>query len=320
MKEFIVNPNNAGQRLDKFIRKALPEVPLSVIYKALRTKNVKVNRKRGKNEQRLAEGDLVQIYIKDDFFSAPEAAPAPVLTITLKVVYEDENLLLIDKPAGLPVHETDGGKKTTLIDQVQAYLIRKGDYDPAAEHTFAPALCNRIDQNTAGIVIIAKNAPALRVMNEKIKAREISKKYLCATEGFPPRTAGRLEHFIEKDEANNRVFVHTARKNPNCLTAVTKYRVLEKKDTIALVEAELLTGRTHQIRAQFAFAGFPLVGDRKYGQHSRQTVSYPRQALYSYSLTFDFPTDAGPLNYLKGKTFQVEDVDFLTELGFSFRL
>ncbi len=322
MKEFIVNSNDEGQRLDKFIRKALPELPLSVIYKALRTKNVKVNRKRGTNNMRLTEGDLVQVYVKDDFFSSENTnkALAAHTDIELDIVFEDENILLVNKPAGLPVHEVDGGKKATLIEGAISYLIAKGDYDPEKENTFVPALCNRIDQNTAGIVIIAKTAPALRVMNDKIKSREITKKYLCVTEGFPPKSEGRLENFIEKDQDNNRVFVYDMRRNENSLTAITLYRVLEKKETTALVEAELLTGRTHQIRAQFAHNGFPLVGDMKYGVRTRSTVKYKHQALYSYKLTFDFPTDAGVLEYLKGRTFTVKNVPFLEELGFTYRI
>ncbi len=322
MKEFTVNKNDAGQRLDKFIRKALPELPLSIIYKALRTKNVKVNRKRGRAEQFLSEGDLVQVYVKDDFF-AEETRNTVIsrdVKIELDIVYEDENIMLINKPAGLPVHEVEGARKSTLIEQAIAYLIQKNQYDPQAENTFTPSLCNRIDQNTAGIVIVAKNAPALRIMNEKIKNREITKKYLAATEGFPPQKEGRLEDFIEKNSDTNTVTVYSKKHNQAALTAITKYKLFEKKDTIALVEAELITGRTHQIRAQFAFHGFPLVGDMKYGRHSNTTVKYKHQALYSYKLTFDFETDAGILNYLKNKTFVVKNIPFLNELGFNFRV
>ena len=322
MKEFVVNANDAGQRLDKFVRKALPQLPLSIIYKALRQKDVKINGKRGKNDDRLNEGDIVRVYVKDDFFTdqVPAAKVIKQVTVDLDIVYEDENILLINKPAGLPVHEVDGGKKATLIDQITAYLIQKGEYDPEAENTFAPALCNRIDQNTAGIVIAAKNAPTLRIMNEKIKLREITKKYLCVTEGFPPQKEGKLENFIEKDSDNNRVSVYNRRRSEASLTAITLYKVFEKKDTIALVEAELITGRTHQIRAQFAHNGFPLVGDMKYGRHDRATVKYKHQALYSYKLTFDFDTDADRLNYLKGRTFTVKHIPFLEELGFNFRV
>lgn len=322
MKEFIVNANDEGQRLDKFIRKALPELSLSVIYKALRTKNVKVNRKRGKSDMRLNSGDIVQVYVKDDFFNAERQtkARAETCNINIDIIYQDPNIMLVNKPAGLPVHEVDGGKKTTLIEQAIAYLIQNNEYIPENENTFVPALCNRIDQNTAGIVIIAKNAPSLRIMNEKIKKREITKKYLCATEGFPYKNSGTLENFIEKDSNNNKVFVYDKRRSPDSLTAITKYKTFEKKDTIALVEAELVTGRTHQIRAQFAHNGFPLVGDVKYGQRNKQTVKYNHQALYSYKLTFDFPTDAGILNYLKGKTFIVKNIPFLQELGFNFRV
>lgn len=322
MKEFTINANDAGQRLDKFIRKALPELPLSVIYKALRQKDVKVNEKRGKNDDRLNEGDVVRIYVKDDFFSSELSAKsiAKTVSVNMDIVYEDENILLVNKPAGLPVHEVDGGKKTTLIEQITAYLIQKGEYNPETENTFVPSLCNRIDQNTAGIVIAAKNAPSLRIMNQKIKDREITKKYLCVTEGFPPQKEGKLQNFIEKDSENNRVFVYDRRRNENSLTAITKYKVFEKKENTALVEAELITGRTHQIRAQFAHNGFPLVGDMKYGRHNRSTAKYKHQALYSYKLTFDFSTDADILNYLKSKTFTVKNIPFLEELGFNFRV
>lgn len=322
MKEFTINSNDAGQRLDKFIRKALPELPLSVIYKALRQKDVKINGKRGKNDDRLNEGDIVRIYVKDDFFSNGLSAPsvARSVPVNIDIIYEDENILLVNKPAGLPVHEVDGGKKITLIEQIIAYLIQKDEYNPETENTFVPSLCNRIDQNTAGIVIAAKNAPSLRVMNQKIKDREITKKYLCVTEGFPPQKEGKLQNYIEKDSENNKVFVYDRRRNENSLTAITKYKVFEKKENIALVEAELVTGRTHQIRAQFAHNGFPLVGDMKYGRHSKSTVKYKHQALYSYKLTFDFETDADILNYLKDKTFTVKNIPFLEELGFNFRV
>ena len=322
MKEFKVNSNDAGQRLDKFMRKALPELPLSVIYKALRTKNVKVNRKRGKNDTRLNEGDIVQVYVKDDFFDAASQNKARAVNtdIELDIVYEDGNIMIVNKPAGLPVHEVDGAKKTTLIDQAIALMIQRGEYRPDEENTFVPALCNRIDQNTGGMVIIAKNAPSLRIMNEKIKKREITKKYLCATEGLPPKKEGKLENFIEKDSTNNKVSVYDRRRSANSLTAITKYRLIERKDSIALVEAELITGRTHQIRAQFAHNGFPLVGDVKYGVRSRATVKYQHQALYSYKLSFDFESDADILEYLKGKTFTVKNVPFLEELGFEYRV
>lgn len=228
--------------------------------------------------------------------------------------------MLVNKPAGIPVHEVDGAKKTTLIDRVTALLIQRGEYCPQNENTFAPALCNRIDLNTGGMVIIAKNAPALRIMNEKIKKREITKKYLCATEGYPPKKEGTLENYIEKDSANNKVSVYDRRRSAASLTAITKYKLFEKNGTIALVEAELVTGRTHQIRAQFAHNGFPLVGDVKYGIRSKATVKYAHQALYSYKLSFNFTTDAGILEYLKNKSFTVKNIPFLEDLGFTYRV
>ena len=313
MKEFEIKANDAGQRLDRFVGKAVPLLPESLLQKYIRLKRVKLNGKGAKRDTRLAAGDTVQLYINDEFFEQPreENAYLKVGAPKLNIVYEDENLLLLDKKPGVLCHSAGAWDYNTLIAHVQAYLAQKGEWRPKEENSFAPALCNRIDRNTGGIVIAAKNAEALRILNDKIRDREIEKLYLCAVRGRPTPAEGRLENFLFKDAKKNQVFVKD-RPEPGAKTAVTEYRVLRAKGALSLVECRLLTGRTHQIRAQLAHAGWPLLGDGKYGSE-RFNKGYDEkgQALYSYKLRFDFPTDAGILNYLRGREFEVEKVDFV---------
>ena len=316
MKEFIIEKNDAGQRLDRWLSKTLPLLPAPLAQKYIRLKRVKLNGKGAQRDTRLALGDLLQLYINDEFFEEPreENAFLSIFKPHLDIVYEDENLLLVDKRPGIVVHADETEKVNTLITHIQAYLYQKKEWNPRDEHTFAPALCNRIDRNTGGIVIAAKNAETLRIMNEKIKEREIEKYYLAAVIGRMNPPDGKLEGFLLKDEVKKQVFVYH-RPIPGGKSATTIYKTLKAKNGLSLVECELLTGRTHQIRAQFADAGCPLLGDGKYGNGS-DNKKYGRtvgQALYSYKLTFTFPTDAGILNDLKGKTFTVENVDFVKE-------
>ena len=313
MKELRVNPNDAGQRLDRFVSKAVPLLPESLLQKYIRVKRIKVNGKGAKRDVRLQTGDLLQLYINDEFFEKPreENSYLKVGTPKLSIVYEDENILLADKKPGVLCHSAGVWDYNTLIANIQAYLAQKGEWRPREENSFAPALCNRIDRNTGGIVIAAKNAEALRILNDKIRDREIEKYYLCAVQGRPRPPEGRLENFLFKDAQKNQVFVK-AKPEPGAKTAVTEYKLLRSKGPLSLVECRLLTGRTHQIRVQMAHAGWPLLGDGKYGRE-RFNKDYDEkgQALYSYKLRFDFPTDAGILNYLRGREFQVEKVDFV---------
>ena len=314
MKELTVGKNDAGQRLDRFVAKAVPLLPASLLQKYIRLKRIKVDGKGAKRDTRLLEGNVLQLYINDEFFDKPRAENA-YLTVSvpkLHIVYEDENILLADKRPGQAVHPHDGAEYgKTLIDHIQAYLYAKGEWRPREEKSFAPALCNRIDRNTGGIVIAAKTAEALRILNQKIKDREIDKRYLCIVEGRPKPEAGELKGYLFKDAAKNRVYV-TKESQPGAKTCVTKYRTLAARQGLSLVECELVTGRTHQIRAQMAAAGHPLLGDGKYGKLDKAS-GRKYQALYSYKLTFTFETDAGCLSYLNGKSFQVEDVDFVRE-------
>lgn len=314
MKELTIGTNDAGQRLDRFLAKAVPLLPASLAQKYIRLKRIKRNGARAQRDTRLEAGDRLQMYINDEFFDTPreDNAYLTVAAPKLNIVYEDENILLVDKRPGLAVHPHDGAEYgRTLIDQIQAYLYQKHEWRPREEYAFTPALCNRIDRNTGGIVIAAKTAEALRVMNQKIKDRELDKRYLAIVEGTPKPKEGSLKGYLFKDAVKNRVFVTDGPK-PGAKTCQTNYKVLDSRNGLSLVECELITGRTHQIRAQFAHAGHPLLGDGKYGKLDKR-FDRTYQALYSYKLTFLFTTDAGSLSNLNGRSFQVEKVDFVEE-------
>ena len=312
MKELTVKNNDAGQRLDRFIGKAVPLLPESLLQKYIRLKRIKVNGKGSKRDVRLNAGDVLQLYINDEFFDKPseENMFLTLFNPQLDIVYEDENLLLVNKRPGLVVHADETEKVNTLINHIQAYLYQKREWNPKWENAFAPALCNRIDRNTGGIVIAAKNAETLRIINEKIKNHELEKSYLCVTVGHPRPAEGRIEGFLLKDEAKKQVsFYH--KPVPGGKTAVTLYKTLESRGPLSLVECRLLTGRTHQIRVSMAEIGCPLLGDGKYGQGAvNKQYHETRQALYSYKLSFAFTTDAGALEYLRGKEFRVDSVPF----------
>ena len=265
MKELTVRRNDAGQRLDRFVGKAVPLLPETLLQKYIRIKRIKLNGKGAKRDTRLSEGDVLSLYINDEFFEKPreENAYLKVGKPRINIVYEDENIILADKKPGVLCHSAGAWDYNTLIANIQAYLAQKGEWDPRGENSFAPALCNRIDRNTGGIVIAAKNAEALRILNDKIRDREIEKYYLCAVQGKPKQPRGRLENYLFKDAAKNQVY------------------------------------------------GMPLLGDGKYGsERFNKNFGEKGQALYSYKLEFAFPTDAGILEYLRGKCFTVESVEF----------
>lgn len=313
MKTFTVGKNDAGKRLDQFILRVTGNLPSSLLYKSFRKKRFKVNGKRiTDGAYRLSEGDFLELYISDEFFeNVVEEEAFLKVSGAVNVLYEDEHILLADKPIGLLSHSDDKEWIHTLIAHIQSYLYKKGEWNPKDENGFAPALCNRIDRNTGGIVIAAKTAEALRILNDKIKNHELKKKYLCVVLGKLEKPSGEIINYLLKDEKKNMVTVYQ-KPHAGAKEAVTRYRVLEHKDGLSLLEVELLTGRTHQIRATFADLGHPLLGDGKYGinqvnlKHGMTT-----QALYSYQLTFAFKTDAGVLNHLNGKTVTVESVPFV---------
>lgn len=310
MKEFIINSNDANQRLDKFIQKSVPRLPQSMMYKAIRNKRIKINGKRAEISTRLQAGDIVQMYINDEFFDTTIETEFMAAPAVLDIVYEDENIILIDKKNGLVVHEDNENTVDTLINRLKHYLYDKGEYKPEMENSFAPSLCNRLDRNTGGIVIAAKNAESLRILNQKIKDRELEKYYLCITVGVPPKKKDTITAYLEKNSDDNTVKV-TDRKTDKNKTIITTYKVLKAKGNLALLEIKLDTGRTHQIRAHMAHIGCPLLGDGKYGINKvNKEYKIKTQALYSYKLKFTFETDSGCLEYLNGKEFEVKDVWF----------
>ena len=314
MRIITVKRNDAGQRLDKFLTKAVKGLPTSLMYKYIRIKRIKVNGKRAEISTRLSTGDVVDLYINDEFFEKKETVYDFMSAgKNIDIVYEDENIILLNKKVGLLSHPDESEYVDTLITRVKRYLFEKGEYMPENETSFAPALVNRIDRNTSGIVICAKTATALRVLNQKMKDRELHKLYLCIVHGKMDKKSDILEGYLVKDEKKNKVFISPDERRGGKYIK-TKYTVLGYKDGLSLLEVDLLTGRTHQIRAHLASIGHPLLGDGKYGSNKLNKQSgYKKQCLCSYKLIFDFRTEAEDLEYLDKKEFTISDVWFKRE-------
>lgn len=315
MKTIVIQKNDAGQRLDRFLTKTFPHLPSSLMYKQIRLKNIKLNGKKAAVDARLQEGDVLTLFLKEELLrQAPVSYDFMNASKKLDIVYEDQHVLLANKPVGVLVHPNKKEYRDTLIFRIQRYLYEKGSYHPEDQTSFTPALVNRLDRNTCGIVIAAKTAPALRILNEKLRHREVRKYYLGIVHGILEQKEATLHGFLEKNEAKNQVYVSDA-KDPAAAGArdiVTRYRVLEEREDMSLLEIELVTGRTHQIRAHLASIGHPLVGDGKYGPGNGQGIS--RQALCSYKLVFDFSTPADELDYLNGREFAIQDIWFLDQI------
>ncbi|MEF9895705.1 MAG: RluA family pseudouridine synthase [Clostridia bacterium] len=309
MKEWAIDKQDAGQRVDRYLGRKLPTVSESLRQKYIRLKRIRVNGKPAKKDTRLEEADVISVYLNDACFEEAEARPDPLLSTFrphIEIVYEDENILIVNKRPGLVVHPDALEQVNTLITHVQAYMYQKGEFAPREEGAFVPALVNRIDRFTGGLVIAAKNEAALKELNRRMVAREVMKGYLCVTHGHWKVREGILTHYLTKTPGKKKVYV-SDRPGPEAQQAVTRFRVEAEKDGLALVFCELVTGRTHQIRAQFAHVGHALLGDNQYGNPDDERI-YGRgyQALWATYLGFAFETDAGVLNGLNGKIFEVE--------------
>ena len=303
MREFMVASGDDGRRLEKWLLKAAPALSYAQACRFLRLKKVRVNGKVTKEGATLHAGDVVNAYLDDACFLARprENKLLAGFRPRIDVLYEDENILLIDKRPGLRVHGDEEEKVDTLITHLQAYLYQKGEYDGTG---FAPALCNRIARFTGGIVIAAKNEAALKEMDARIRSRQVEKFYLCAVAGRMVPPQGELKNYLLKEGKRMRVL---NREAPGAQAARTRYRTLATDGDLSLLECQLLTGRTHQIRAQFAAAGHPLIGDTQYGDPKiNQAHASHFQQLYSYRIVFRFTGTPGPLEYLNGQSFQVK--------------
>ncbi len=306
MKSFTISNNDCNQRVDKFITKTFPKLPKSLMFKEIRKKNIKVNKKRTEASYILKKGDLLELYIKDELLEEKKKHYDFLkASRDIDIIYEDKNIILLNKKPGVLCHPDGSEYVNTLISSIKRYLYEKKEWNPQQENSFSPALANRIDRNTGGIVIACKNAEALRILNEKIKNREIKKYYLCAVEGIMSKSSEILVGYLTKDSRKNKVTVHN-NEIKNSKKIITKYTVIDSYDNKSLLEIDLLTGRTHQIRAHLASIGHPLINDGKYGENHGRF----RQALYSYKLKFSFK-DENMLSYLNGKEFTIKSCDVL---------
>ena len=310
MKKFIVNENDSGQRIDKFISKALPELPKSMMYKLIRKKDIKINGKRCDISSRLVNGDIVAVYVKDEV-SAEKKHDMSFLKSTseIDIVYEDKNVIIVNKPAGLDSHSNGSPMTNTVIDRIKKYLYDKGEYIPESESSFAPALCSRLDRNTCGLITAAKTAAALREINEAIRNGKVRKIYRCITAAPLPKSEDIITAYHQKDESRNTVKI-TDTPSDGFKPIKTGYCVLASKPPLSLAEVTLYTGRTHQIRAHLAHIGAPVLGDGKYGITAvNKRYGVFRQALCAYSLRFGFNEDS-ELYYLNSLEINAPQPEF----------
>lgn len=302
MKKFTADKNSEGMRLDRFMSKSAPGARTGDIYKALRKKKVRVNGKHFDGAYRLSIGDEICIYMNDEFFEAE----APTFSWTaasdeIEAVYEDDNIIIAYKPSGMPSQDGDGSGDS-LESRIRSYLLQRGEINMSDRPLFIPSLCHRIDRNTAGLLIAAKNHTAQTIVNQMIKERKIRKFYLCRTERAPKPSAGEIcGWLVRSDRDRKMIFYDEKPKNVSAQYCKTVYRTVSQ-NAPCTVEAELFTGRKHQIRASFAHIGCPLCGDVKYGASGNRGGKY--QALEAYKIVFDFDDKGGPLDYLAHRTVE----------------
>ncbi|HIX95230.1 MAG TPA: RluA family pseudouridine synthase [Candidatus Gemmiger excrementipullorum] len=313
MKSFTAGPNEDGVRLSRFVEGVTHQMPRSLMYKAFRNKRIKVNGKRAEPDTRLAEGDVIELYINDEFFPAGAGLPRPKpprRQPPVTVIYEDENFAVLYKPAHLLCHSDRTGD-ANLVDAFAAYLQAKGEYDPHAEQRFAPALCNRLDRGTEGLVLAAKTYAALRDLNGIIRDDLMKKEYLTITVGAPP--AGRHIAWLQHNEKTNKVRIH-ARAGDGYKQIITDVTVIRQAGPFALCRIGLVTGRTHQIRAHLAYLGHPVLGDSKYGNRKmNERTGLKTQALCAQRLTFGHIPPENSLHYLSGRVIKLDRPEIVAQ-------
>lgn len=307
----------APTRLDNYLMQQFPALNPGRLNKALRENKIKLNGKKQPLSTRVMAGDEIKLFILDEVLDADKRVEGPAWKNArgpAQVIYDCPQILVVNKPAGLAV---DGPEDDTLLNRALLYLNQQGEYKE--NDLYTPALCHRLDIGTSGLVLIAKTPEAEQLFLEVIKNREVKKTYLCVTFGRPTPPDGTLGGYLLKD-ADRGIVKIVPDKQPGAKDVETQYETVAVSGRLALLKVRLITGRTHQIRAQFSASGHPLLGDGKYGSE-RDNRRYGRhgQALYSYRLSFRFTTDAGPLEPLNGRSWQVEEVDFVQEYfpGFS---
>ena len=308
MRTVIVEKKQGYKRIDRFIREAFPHMPPGAMYKALRKKDIKVNGARVKDDHVVAPGDRVEVYIPDRILDGMPLDKSRESNKDFTVIYEDSNILIVNKKQGVPVHPDREQSRNTLIDSVRKYLSEKGEYVPDDPYSFPPSLCHRLDRNTGGLLIIARNSASLKIMLKKIKDREVKKYYQCLVKGKMDRKDDELKAYLVKDADKSRVFI-SGRKTGDSLGIITKYRRLsyDREKDISRLEVELVTGRTHQIRAHLAYTGHPVIGDGKYGSNEiNRAYGYRYQALWATGIRFNFKAGTQMLDYLGGREFEVE--------------
>ena len=316
MKEVNITGKEENQRLDKFLLKYFNNAPKSFVYKMLRKKRIKFNGKKAEGNEIIKNGDKLQMYIApetmDSLMSEKEIVKAER---HFGIVYEDDNILVVSKPAGLLSHPESSADKNTLIDQILYYLYEKGDYDMSKESSFTPAICNRLDRNTGGIVIAGKNLAAVQAVNKAIAQRKIKKYYITMVRGEFTQEKELFGYHV-KDELTNTVKV-LKKEAPGAKKIFTKVKPLAVKDNFSLLEIDLITGKSHQIRAHLKSMGYPVIGDRKYGEMRVNTrfkdkYGLNNQFLFAYKIAWH--ENEGVMAYLNGKEFTASLPDYIEDI------
>lgn len=302
MKEIRITKNEENQRLDKFLLKYMNKASKGFLYKMLRKKRIKYNGGRAEGSELLKAGDTLQLYLAEETISSfMEEKTVAEAKRHFAIVYEDDDILVVSKPAGLLTHPEKSSDKDTLIDQILYYLYQKGQYLPEADSSFTPALCNRLDRNTSGIVIAGKTLKGVQAVNETIRSHKLDKYYLTLVAG-EIREAGEITAYLTKDEEKNQVRI--SKREGSGKKTMTKYRPLACAKGYTLLEIHLITGKTHQIRAHMQSIGHPVVGDRKYGsEHSNQKFreEYALSNQFLHAIRVEWKEKEDPLGYLYGK-------------------